>query len=80
MKVEVLGPGCRRCGVLYENVAAAIAELGVDAELVKVDALDQIMARGVLLTPALVIDGKVVSSGREPSQARIMTLLRDAGA
>jgi small redox-active disulfide protein 2 len=80
MKVEVLGPGCKRCGVLYEAVVAAVAEAGVDAEVVKVQALDEIMNRGVLLTPALVIDGTVVSSGREPSAAQIVEMLRTAGA
>ncbi len=80
MKVEVLGPGCKRCGALYEAVVAAVAEVGVDAEVVKVQALDEILNRGILLTPALVIDGTVVSSGREPKQAKIEELLRAAGA
>jgi len=79
MKVEVLGPGCRRCGALYETVMAAVDEVGVDVEVTKVQALDEIIARGILLTPALVIDGAVLSSGRELSQARVVELLRSAG-
>lgn len=80
MKVEILGPGCKRCGALYDNVVAAAAEAGVEAEVVKVQALDEILAHGVMLTPALVIDGVVVSSGREPSLGKIVELLLAAGS
>ena len=55
MKVEVLGTGCARCKRLAKNVEAAIKDLGIEAELVKVDDITEIMDRGVMLTPALAV-------------------------
>lgn len=64
MKIEVLGTGCKKCKQLYQAVQDAVDTKGIDAELVKVEDLKDIMAHGVMSTPALVIDGKVVSSGK----------------
>ena len=62
--VKVLGSGCARCSALEAAVRAALAELGVDAAIEHVTDFMQIAAYGVMTTPALVVDGKVVSFGK----------------
>ncbi len=74
-KIEVLGPGCPNCRRLEANARQAIAMAGVEAEIVKVEDYRQIMAYGVMSTPALVIDGRVVSYGRIPSAGDIAEML-----
>ena len=66
-KLQVLGPGCMKCRKLAETAEAAAQELGVDYEIEKVTEIDKIMAFGVMLTPALVVDGEVKISGKVPS-------------
>jgi small redox-active disulfide protein 2 len=74
-ELKVLGTGCPRCVSLAENAEKAARELGVDYVLEKVTDLDAIMSWGVMMTPALVIDGKVVSSGSLLSPGQIRELL-----
>ena len=76
MKIEVLGPGCAKCGKLYEAAKEAAGIAGVEAEVVKVQDLAQIMKYGVMSTPALVIDGQVVVSGKVPSSEEIAEFLK----
>ncbi|WP_292384833.1 thioredoxin family protein [Methanoculleus sp. UBA430] len=76
MKVEVLGTGCARCKRLAKNVEAAIKDLGIEAELVKVDDITEIMDRGVMLTPALAVDGELKVSGRVADVKEIKELLQ----
>lgn len=64
MKVQILGTGCPKCKALTANAEAAIRELGLDAEIVKVDQIKDIMAMGVMMTPALAVDGVVKGAGR----------------
>lgn len=71
MKIEVLGPGCPNCKKLEKDVYRALAELGIEAEVVKVTDLNKISSYGVLMTPGLVIDGKVLSSGKLPLMATL---------
>ena len=66
MKIEILGPGCARCRATEANIRKALAELQVEAEVVHVSDVREIAKRGVMLTPGLVVDGKVVSKGRIP--------------
>ena len=76
-KIEVLGTGCVKCKRLFDNVQAAVKELGIAAEVVKVEDLDAIVEAGVMLTPALFINGEVVSEGRVPDVNEIKSLLTE---
>jgi small redox-active disulfide protein 2 len=74
MKIQILGPGCPKCTKLTENVKTAVQESGIDAEVEKVSDMLKIMEYGVLMTPGLVIDGKVVSSGKVLSVEQVKAL------
>ena len=74
-KIEILGTGCPKCKTLYANAEAAVKAAGVQAEISKVEKLNDIMAFGVMVTPALVIDGAVKCSGKLLSAADIQKLL-----
>lgn len=71
MKIEILGPGCARCRATEENVRTAIAELNLEAEIVHITDLLEISKRRVMLTPGVIVDGKIVSSGRIPDVKEI---------
>jgi small redox-active disulfide protein 2 len=71
MKIEVLGPGCPKCEKLYENTQQAVAEAGVEAELEKVEDIRKINEHNVFMTPALVVDGMVKSTGKVASPDQI---------
>ena len=75
MKIEILGTGCAKCQSLAANAQAAADGLGVDYELVKVTDIVEITSRGVLMTPALVIDGDVRSMGKVLATDEIKRLL-----
>lgn len=77
MKIEILGSGCAKCKKVAELAQQAAQELGLEAEIVKVTKLDKITAYGVMLTPALVIDGQVKSSGIIPDVEEIKTWLKE---
>ena len=77
-KIEVLGSGCPNCQALEKNAREALAMAGVEAEIVKVTDYREIVAHGVLHTPGLVIDGRLVSSGRVPSPGNIALWLDEA--
>jgi small redox-active disulfide protein 2 len=71
MKVEVLGSCCGNCDRTMEMIAAVAQEKGTAIDLVKVTDIKQIMGYGVMSTPGVVIDGKVVHAGGVPSKAKI---------
>ncbi len=75
MEIKVLGPGCPKCKTLEKNVQDAVSELGLDATVTKVSDIMDIMAFGVMTTPALVIDEKVVAKGFVPSMTELKSLL-----
>ncbi|NYT02645.1 MAG: thioredoxin family protein [Methanosarcinales archaeon] len=78
VKIEVLGTGCAKCKGLARNVDQAVKELGIPAEVVKVDSLQEILNRGVMMTPALYIDGEAVAVGRALGVEEIKKLLTQA--
>lgn len=78
MKIEILGTGCSKCATLAANAKAAADKMGVPYELEKVTRINDIMKRGVMMTPALAIDGQVKLVGKVASEAEITTLLADS--
>jgi len=80
MIIKVLGPGCANCKNLERVTREAIDTLGLDATLEKVEDFAVIMGYGVMSTPALVVDEKVVVSGRVPKIAEVRDLLASASA
>jgi small redox-active disulfide protein 2 len=75
MKIKILGTGCNSCKLLEENVRTAIRELGIDAEVIKVDDFMDIMAFHVAKTPGLVIDDEVITTGRLLSVTEVKEIL-----
>ena len=76
MKIEILGTGCSKCKTLEENAKKAIAQIGGFHEVKKVEDIGEIMNYGVMSTPALVVDGKVKSSGKTLTSNEIIELLK----
>lgn len=76
MKIQVLGTGCPKCEKTTKVVKETLAELGLDIEVEKVTDLNEIMTFGVMMTPAVVIDGKVKIAGRVPSVRALKKLLK----
>ncbi len=62
-KIQVLGTGCPKCQMLKKNTLSAVKELGIEAEILKVTDIKEIMGFGVMSTPVFTVDGKVMSSG-----------------
>ena len=75
MKIQILGTGCPKCKKLAENAEAAAKELGIEYELVKVTDINEIMKFGVMMTPALAVDGEARASGKVPSVDEIRGML-----
>lgn len=75
MEIKVLGTGCPKCKTLEQATRNAVSELGIDANISKVEDIVEIMNYGVMRTPALVIDEKVILSGRVPSISEIKELI-----
>ena len=76
MKIQVLGTGCPKCTQLTENADTAAKELGVEYELEKVTDINDIMSFGIMMTPGLVVDGKVKVSGKVASVEEIKEWLK----
>lgn len=77
MKLQILGTGCAKCNTLAQFTEQAAKELGLNYELNKVTDLKQIMALGVMMTPALAVNGNVKVVGKVPSMAELKTLLSE---
>jgi small redox-active disulfide protein 2 len=75
LKIQVLGPGCANCQKLEALARQAAAGLGVEAEVEKVSDMREIVARGVMATPGLAVNDRLVSTGRVPSVSEVMTLI-----
>ncbi|AWW25193.1 thioredoxin family protein [Acetobacterium carbinolicum] len=67
MIIKVLGPGCKNCKKLEANTRAALKELEIEASIEKVESMEEIMAYGIMSTPALVVDEEVKFAGKIPS-------------
>lgn len=78
LTIKVLGPGCANCKRVEQIAHKAVSDLAVEAEVIKVTDYNQIMDYNILSTPGLVINEKVVCSGRIPSQAEVTTWLANA--
>jgi len=77
VKIEILGVGCPKCQKLYENVRQAVEQSGIGAEIIKVTKISDISNYNVMLTPALVIDGEVKTSGTIPPVSEIEKWIKD---
>ena len=75
MKIGVLGPGCPKCKKVFENAKKAVGELNLNAEVVKVEDIQEIINAGVMLTPAFAVDGEVKSVGKVLSVDEIKKIL-----
>jgi small redox-active disulfide protein 2 len=73
--IQILGPGCQKCQVLYERTRQAANEIGLECEIEKVSDIDAIVSFGILSTPALVVDGTVKVNGRVPTVAQLKEIL-----
>lgn len=71
MEIKILGPGCPKCKALYKTVTETVEEMGISADVKKVEKLDEIIEAGVMLTPGLVINGKVKVTGKAPGKEDI---------
>ncbi|MCE4564202.1 TM0996/MTH895 family glutaredoxin-like protein [Maribellus sp. CM-23] len=78
MEIKVLGTGCPKCKKLEQLTREAVSELGIEATIEKVEDIYKIMQFGVMRTPGLVVNGKVVMSGRLPKTSEIKELLENA--
>jgi len=76
MKIEILGAGCAKCKTTEKNVRKAVDELGIKAEIVKIDDLQEIVNRGVMMTPAVFVDGEAKIVGRVPSPNELKKILQ----
>lgn len=79
MKIEILGPGCPKCHNTEENVKKALAELNESVDVVKVTDINGIIDKGVMQTPALIINGKIVIQGKIPAVEQIKKFIQEAG-
>lgn len=76
MKIQILGSGCPNCRLLQEKANEAVDILGIEAEVVKISDMDEILDMGVMITPALAIDGDVKSSGKVLNTEQIQEIIK----
>ncbi len=76
MKIKILGTGCAKCKKLEEMVREVVSDLGVDADIVKITDLNEILEYDIMMTPGLVVNGDVVCSGRLPKKDEIRNWLQ----
>ena len=78
MNIKILGSGCANCKTLFRRTADALKELNIEADLIKVEDIQGIMSYGIMSTPGLVINEKVVSQGRVPSVDTLKGVILEA--
>ena len=77
MDIKILGTGCTKCRTLEKNALEAVSEMGINAEVSKVTEINKIMEYNIMMTPGLVINGKVKAFGRVPGKDEIKKLIKD---
>jgi small redox-active disulfide protein 2 len=77
LKIEVLGPGCPKCRTLEKNVRTAVEEMGLAAQVTKVESIKDLAARRIMLTPGLAVNGETVSSGHLLSVNQVKKILEE---
>jgi len=75
MKIEIYGPGCPKCKRVFQNAQEAVKDLGLEAEVMKIEDIQKIINAGVMMTPAFAVDGEVKSAGKVLSVDAIKKLL-----
>ena len=80
MEIKVLGTGCAKCQKLYDAAKEVLEREGIEAELIKIEQLDEIMKHGVMMTPGLIIDGELKSVGKVPREKKLVAWIREAAA
>ena len=75
MQIKVLGAGCERCAKLEQMTREAVEQLGLDAEVLYITDIEEVMSHGVMTTPAIVIDGEVRLAGRIPTMEQLISVL-----
>ncbi len=75
-KIQILGTGCPKCRALTQNAETAAREMGIECQIEKVTEINEIMKFGVMITPALVIDGQVKTAGKLPNVREIKEMLK----
>ncbi|MHC1582914.1 MAG: thioredoxin family protein [Candidatus Syntropharchaeia archaeon] len=76
MKIEIFGTGCPKCKKTEENAKMAVEELGVDAEIIKITGINEIIKRGVFMTPAVMIDGNLIRQGGIATKNEIIAVIQ----
>ncbi|MBO8128512.1 MAG: TM0996/MTH895 family glutaredoxin-like protein [Peptococcaceae bacterium] len=77
MDIKILGPGCRKCKALEKEVREVVSEMGIEANIEKVTDVNEITSYNVFMTPGLVVNGKVLVSGRVPKRDEIKKWLQE---
>ena len=78
MEIKIIGAGCDKCNRLYETAVEAVRLTGTDAEVSKVPEMSEMIALGVMITPAMVINGQIITTGHVPSLDEMKQLIADA--
>ncbi len=78
MRIDVVGPGCPNCQTLEQNARDAAHELGLEAEIEKITDMSKLADLGILMTPGLMVDGEVKSSGKVLSKSQIVEILKSS--
>ena len=76
MIVQIAGTGCAKCRKLYELAVEATGDLGISCDIVKVEKIKEIVALGVMTTPALLVDGEILSTGNVPTMGKLKEILQ----
>jgi len=77
MQIEILGPGCPRCANVEANVKKALLELKKEAEIVKITDINTMIEKGVIQTPALIVNGKIIVQGKIPTVEQIKEIIQE---